>query len=223
MEPPVGPAVGSAGCNSRRDGSVHRRRGSSSFRQPDKEDAITLLKDDHSTVKGLFQKFEQAGDRAYATKRKIVDKIIEELSIHAAIEEQIFYPAIRHAIEQTEDEVLEALEEHHVVKWTLTELEKTDPKDERFDAKVTVLIESVRHHMKEEEGEMFPKVRKAFSRTQLNELGDLMDRAKLAAPTRPHPRSPDEPPGNVIAAPLMAILDAGKEAVKKVTGRSKAS
>jgi hemerythrin superfamily protein len=182
-------------------------------------DAITLLKDDHRTVKDLFRKFEQAGDRAYATKRKLVDRMIEELSIHASIEEQVFYPSVRHAIEQTEDDVLEALEEHHIVKWTLTELEKIDPKNERFDAKVTVLIESVRHHMEEEEGEMFPKVRKALSRTQLNDLGDLMERAKAAAPTRPHPSAPDEPPGNIAAAPVLAILDAGKEVVQKVRNR----
>jgi len=179
-------------------------------------DAITLLKEDHRTVKALFRKFEQAGDRAFATKRKLVDKITEELSVHAAIEEQVFYPAVRHAIEATEDDVLESLEEHHIVKWTLSELEKMDPKDERFDAKVTVLIESVEHHMNEEEGEMFPKVRKALSRTQLNDLGDLMERAKLAAPKRPHPRAPDEPPANAIAGPVMAILDAGMQAVQKV-------
>ena len=187
-------------------------------------DAITLLKDDHKTVKGLFRKFEKAGDHAYITKRKLVDKITEELSVHAAIEEQVFYPAVRHTLNQTEDDVLEALEEHHIVKWTLSELEKMDPKDERFDAKVTVLIESVEHHIGEEEGEMFPKVRKALSRTQLNELGDLMERAKLAAPKRPHPRSPDEHPTNAIAAPVLAVLDAGKQVVKKVAQlRPKAS
>jgi hemerythrin superfamily protein len=188
-------------------------------------DAITLLKQDHRTVKGLFRKFEQAGDRAYATKKKLVEQITEELSVHAAIEEQVFYPSVRQAIEETEDDVLESLEEHHIVKWTLSELEEMDPRDERYDAKVTVLIESVRHHIGEEEEDMFPKVRTALSRTQLAELGDLMERAKLAAPKRPHPRAPDEPPGNVIGGPVLAILDAGKEAVKKVTGRgrSKAS
>jgi hemerythrin superfamily protein len=184
-------------------------------------DAITLLKDDHRTVKGLFRKFEQAGDRAYATKQKLVEQITEELSVHAAIEEQIFYPSVRQAIEEAEGDVLESLEEHHIVKWTLSELEGMDPKDERYDAKVTVLIESVRHHIGEEEGDMFPKVRKALSRTQLAELGDLMERAKLAAPKRPHPRAPDEPPANLIGGPIIAILDAGKEAVKKVTSKSR--
>src|SRR3954465_5223227 len=98
-------------------------------------DAITLLKDDHKTVKRLFRKFEQAGDRAFTTKKKLVDKITEELSVHSAIEEQVFYPSVRHAVESTEDDVLESLEEHHIVKWTLSELENMDPHDERYDAK----------------------------------------------------------------------------------------
>ena len=72
------------------------------------------------------------------------------------------------------------------------------PEAERYDAKVTVLIESVRHHVEEEEQDMFPRVRKALSREQLSELGDLIERAKKVAPTRPHPKAPDEPPGNAI-------------------------
>jgi hemerythrin superfamily protein len=184
-------------------------------------DAITMLKDDHRAVEDLFKRFERAGDRAFAEKRRIADRVVEALSKHAAIEEQVFYPSVREAIVETEDDVLESLEEHHIVKWTLSELEKMEPQDERYDAKVTVLIESVRHHIGEEERDMFPRVRKALTRTQLSELGDLMERAKLAAPTRPHPRAPDEPPGNVIGGPVLAMLDAGKEAVKKVTGRGK--
>ncbi len=184
-------------------------------------DAITLLREDHTTVRDLFQKFEKAGDRAYKTKRRLVDRIIEELAVHSAIEEQLFYPAVREAVEGAQEDVLESLEEHHVVKWTLSELEKMDPEDERFDAKVAVLIESVRHHMEEEEGEMFPKVRAAVSRRRLADLGELMDRAKLAAPKRPHPRSPDEPPWNIVAGPVAAALDAGKQAVSRVTRRAR--
>src|SRR5689334_8439076 len=78
-------------------------------------DAITLLKDDHRTVEQLFKRFEKAGDRAHAQKRKIVDRIIEELSVHAAIEEQLFYPVARATVPKTEDIALESLEEHHVV------------------------------------------------------------------------------------------------------------
>ena len=114
-------------------------------------DAITLLKQDHKAVKSLFSQFDKAGDDAFQKKRAIVDKIIEELSIHAAIEEQHFYPAARAAVEEAEDAVLESLEEHHVAKWVLSELEDMDPKAERFNAKVTVLKENILHHAEEEE------------------------------------------------------------------------
>jgi len=179
-------------------------------------DLITLLKNDHKTVEELFKKFEQAGDRANKTKRRLVDEIMTELSIHAAIEEQVFYPATREARQETEEMVLEALEEHHLVKLALSELEKMDPEDERFTPKVTVLIENVRHHVKEEEGEMFPKVRKAMKPKQLEALGEQLEEAKKSAPTRPHPAAPDEPPGNMIAGGVAAVMDAGKDAIRGV-------
>ena len=79
-------------------------------------DAITLLRADHKTVEQLFKRFERAGERAHVEKRQIVDRIIEELSIHAAIEEQILYPVARETVPATDDVVLESLEEHHIVK-----------------------------------------------------------------------------------------------------------
>jgi hemerythrin superfamily protein len=179
-------------------------------------DGITVLKNDHRTVEKLFKKFEQAGDRAYKTKRRLVDEMITELSIHAAIEEQVFYPATREAREETEEMVLESLEEHHLVKLALSELENLAPEEERFTPKVRVLIENVRHHVKEEEGEMFPKVRKAMKPAQLEALGRQLEEAKKRAPTRPHPKTPDEPPANLVAGGVAAVMDAGKDAVKAV-------
>jgi hemerythrin superfamily protein len=170
-------------------------------------DAITLLRNDHKTVEQLFKRFEKAGDRAYVEKRQIVDRIIEELSIHAAIEEQVFYPVVRATVPDTEDVTLESLEEHHIVKWLLSELEDLDPSHERFDAKVTVLIENVRHHVEEEEGEFFPKVRRELGRTALADLGDAMADAKKAAPTHPHPRSPDVPPANAVVGAIAGVVD----------------
>src|ERR1700722_494466 len=125
-------------------------------------DAITQLKADHKAVEALFKRFEKAGDGARAAKGDIADRIIEELSVHAAIEEQVFYPSVRREVEGVEDQVLESLEEHHIAKWVLSELDGMDPSDERFDAKVTVLIESVRHHVEEEEQDLFPAVRAAL-------------------------------------------------------------
>ena len=170
-------------------------------------DAITLLRDDHKTVERLFKRFEKAGDRAHVEKRQIVDRIIEELSVHAAIEEQVFYPVARATVPATEDIALESLEEHHIVKWVLAELADLDPSDERFDAKVTVLIENVRHHVEEEEGEFFPKVRDVLNRKALADLGAALADAKKSAPTHPHPRLPDVPPGNTVGGAIAGVVD----------------
>jgi hemerythrin superfamily protein len=152
-------------------------------------DAITMLKDDHRAVEALFKRFEKAGDRAFSLKRTLVDKMIVALSKHAAIEEEWFYPATRATVPGVDDVVLESIEEHHIVKWLLSELEHRGPRDESFNAKVTVLIENVRHHVKEEERDYFPKVRKELGRRALLDLGDAMATAKATAPSRPHPRA----------------------------------
>ncbi len=170
-------------------------------------DAISMLKDDHKTVERLFKRFEKAGDRAHIEKRDIVDGIIETLSMHAAIEEQVFYPVVRATVPDTEDLVLESLEEHHIVKWVLSELDSRRPEDERFDAKVTVLIENVRHHVEEEERDLFPMVRNELGRNSLRDLGEAMAAAKKAAPTHPHPRSPDTPPGNLVVGATAGVAD----------------
>lgn len=182
-------------------------------------DAITLLKSDHKSVEKLFKSYEKAGDRAKVTKRKLVAQMIKELSIHAAIEEEIFYPAARHAVEETTPTVLESLEEHHIVKWVLSELEGMEPGDERFDAKVTVLIELVRHHVEEEEHQFFPRVRGGLGRSRLAEIGDQLEKAKRTAPTRPHPRQPDTPPANVMAGMVAGVVDHARGAVKEMAGR----
>jgi hypothetical protein len=149
-------------------------------------------------------------------KRTIVDKVIEELSIHAAIEEELFYPATRATVPDIDDMVLESIEEHHIVKWVLSELEHMDPREEAFDAKVTVLIENVRHHVGEEEDDYFPKVRKALGRNALAELGDAMEMAKTTAPHRPHPRSPSTPPANIVANNAAGVVDRIEDTVSGV-------
>ena len=160
-------------------------------------DAITLLKKDHETVENLFKQFEESDPSDSATRRKLVDQMIEELAVHSAIEEQVFYPAVREDVPDTEDEVLEGLEEHHIVKWTLAELKKMDPDHERFTAKVTVLMESVRHHVEEEEEELFTQVTDALDAKRLEQIGGALELAKTRAPAEPQPAAPDTPPGNV--------------------------
>jgi hemerythrin superfamily protein len=175
-------------------------------------DGITLLKQDHKAVKKLFREFQSQSEDATATKRRIVDDIVRELTIHASIEESVFYPAVKGISEDLRDSVLESLEEHHVVKWLCSELDGMDPTDERFDAKVTVLIESVKHHIDEEEGEFFPQVREALGRKVLGEIGTMLEDAKRRAPTHPHPKAPDEPPGNIVASGVAALVDRVRDA-----------
>ncbi len=170
-------------------------------------DAIHVLTEDHRRVEELFVRFEQTGDGAHKRRQDLVQRITEALSVHASIEEEIFYPAARRVGRDGVDDVLEALEEHHLVKLTLAELETMDPSHERYGAKVTVLIESVRHHVKEEERELFPSVRNTLDRAQLRDIGDELVAAKRTAPTRPHPEAPDTPPGNIVAQVLTAPLD----------------
>ncbi|MFK3731449.1 hemerythrin domain-containing protein [Streptomyces sp. NPDC088090] len=148
-------------------------------------DGIVLLRDDHKTVEKLFKEFERAGDDDRARKREIADQVIRELTAHTWIEEQVFYPAAREAAPDTTDHILESVEEHHAVVWMLSELDGLDPSDERFDAKMTVLMENVRHHVEEEERDWFPEVRKAMGRNRLLELGDRMEEARKNAPASP--------------------------------------
>jgi hemerythrin superfamily protein len=171
----------------------------------------------------LFKRFEKAGDNAHVQKRDIVDRIIEELSKHAAVEEQLFYPVTRATVPDVEDTALESIEEHHIVKWVLSELDGMDPTDERFDAKVTVLIENVRHHVEEEEEDYFPKVRDELGRKSLNHLGDALEQAKATAPTHPHPRSPDTPPANLLAGAGAGAIDRLTDTVSGVAQGSVAA
>ena len=185
-------------------------------------DALAILKADHRSVEEKFVKYEALGRRALKSKADIVRDVIKALSIHALIEEQYVYPAIRERVAEQTDDVLEALEEHHIVKWTLSELMDMTPDNERFDAKFTVLMENVRHHVKEEEKTLFPAVRIAFTKAELQSLGETLEKGKAAAPSRPHPKAADEPPMNLvsslIAKPLDAIRDAGESAVRQIRG-----
>ena len=150
-------------------------------------DAIVLLKEDHKTVEKLFKDYEKASkaDATPAAKKQIVDQVVQELTTHAYIEETVFYPAARKAVPETGEHVLESVEEHHVVVWMLSELMNLDPSDERYDAKMTVLMENVRHHVEEEEQEWFPDVRKGLGRKRLQELGEQLEAAKADAPSDP--------------------------------------
>jgi hemerythrin-like domain-containing protein len=151
-------------------------------------DAIVLLKADHKEIKALFKKFQQASPNATKTKGDLVARMIELLTVHTYLENEIMYPEVRRLLPDLEDDVLESYEEHHVADLLVMELSALSPEAERFDAKTSVLIENVSHHIDEEEQDWFPKVRAQLGRNQLAELGGRMLVAKTKAP-----RSPAQP------------------------------
>lgn len=148
-------------------------------------DAIVLLKADHKEIRRLFREFEAAGDKAAKKKSKLVKRIIELLTVHTYVENEVMYPEVRALLPDLEDDVLESYEEHHVADILCMELSGMAPDAERFDAKTTVLIESVTHHIKEEEDDWFPKVRTGLSRKQLQEIGARIEEARDKAPRTP--------------------------------------
>src|SRR3954447_19491204 len=148
-------------------------------------DAIVLLRDDHKEIKRTFDAFEKAGENAHAERGRLVDKMIELLTVHTYIENEVMYPRVRKLLPDLEDDVLESYEEHHVADVLVMELAGMKPDDERFRAKTMVLIENVRHHIEEEEQEWFPKVREGLGRKALQELGAEMLQVRQRAPRRP--------------------------------------
>ena len=168
----------SSSANAARRGNRSRaraRRAPRAQRAPRtrKPEAIGMLKEDHRRVEALFTKFERTkGD---SQKERIASSICEELKLHAQLEEELFYPAAREAT-SAEDLMNEAEVEHATAKDLIRQIEGSSPSDERYDALVTVLGEYIRHHVKEEEGEMFRKVR--ASGLDLQELGERMQARK---------------------------------------------
>jgi len=148
------------------------------------QDAIVMLKADHKEVRALFREFQKS-TTTDARKGKLVQQIIELLTVHTFIENEVMYPRVRALLPDLEDDVLESYEEHHVADVLVMELLPMTPKDERFEAKATVLIENVTHHIEEEEQDWFPKVREGLTRTQLREIGEELAQAKARAPRRP--------------------------------------
>ena len=144
-------------------------------------DAITLLKTDHRKVEKLFKEVEETSETAHASRAKIFAQIKQELTAHAEVEEKIFYPAFKAQTKkdsEERDEVLEAYEEHANVKSMLEKLGSLEPTDETYNAKLQVLTELVKHHVKEEETELFKQAREVLDDSQLEELGAQMEAAK---------------------------------------------
>ncbi len=158
--------------------------------------AIELLKKQHREVEDLFEEFEGAGESARKTKERLCREISDQLAVHVEIEEKLFYPESKQ--DDTEELLREAVEEHLTMKRTLADLIGTDVDDEQFDARMKVLKELVEHHVGEEEHDLFPKVRKACTREELEDLGARMEALaeeieRAGAPSRAIPGQTEGP------------------------------
>lgn len=140
-------------------------------------DALTLLKSDHDEVKTMLNKLDDTTERAEKTRTEGLASLKEALEAHEAIEEEIFYPALKEHAE-AKAIVLEAYEEHDVVDSIMSELVDTHVDDETWAAKLTVMKENLEHHIEEEEGDMFTKTRKVMDEQELKDLGERMKARK---------------------------------------------
>lgn len=143
-------------------------------------DAITLLKNDHDKLLGLLEQLETTTERAEKTRPELFGRIKEELTVHEIVEEEIFYPTLKQH-PKAKEIVLEGYEEHHVVDELMGELDALAVDDETWGPKAKVMIENIRHHIEEEEGDMFVKARQIFDRAELDQLGAAMADRKAEA------------------------------------------
>jgi hemerythrin superfamily protein len=148
------------------------------------EDALTLLKHDHDEVKKLFSQFEKAKESA--KQLQLCQQVCMELTIHAQIEEQSFYPEVR-KLPDLEDMVLESLEEHRQAKELIAKLQGMRAGDDHLEPDMKVLKEDIEHHVQEEEKDMFPKVKKAMGNDRLEQMGKTLKRQKTSMKTEMMP------------------------------------
>ena len=179
---------------------------------PEPVNAVHLLQQDHREVEQLFSQIEAAGG---AGPDEAVNEVVRELSVHAVIEEQVLYPAIREKVTGGDELADHAIEEHQEVKELLAQIERSDGDATERRSLLARLTREVRSHVEEEEGDVLPKLQAAVGPDELRQLGEAMAQAKKMAPTRPHPHAPNTPPGNVVAGPAAALVDKARDALKR--------
>jgi hypothetical protein len=168
-------------------------------------DALEVLTHDHRMVEQLFRDYHAAASDKQ--RRAVVELLVRELSKHAALEESMIYPLAKQVLDDGAQEIDEHLSEHMAIKKTLLALDRLPEGDERTDDLVARLRRDVEEHVREVEGEFMPRIRAAVPQEDLAELGQLLEKAKRSAPTRPHPHAPDHPPALTLAGPVAAAYD----------------
>ncbi|HXF16816.1 MAG TPA: hemerythrin domain-containing protein [Burkholderiales bacterium] len=144
-----------------------------------RQDATQILAADHKKVSKIFAEFEKIKDRDSEGKQQLVKKACDELTVHAQVEEEIFYPALHEALKESDQDLVDEAEvEHASIKQLIETLKTCDPEDRHYDASVMVLSEYVKHHVKEEQDEIFPKARKAKD-LDLKQMGEEIMARKM--------------------------------------------
>ncbi|MFC4020880.1 hemerythrin domain-containing protein [Micromonospora sp. GCM10011542] len=176
------------------------------------QDVVDVLTSDHQEVETLFVELEsRQGTPEH--RRQLADVVIAELVRHSVAEEAYVYPAARKALPDGDQVAEHEISEHSEAERTMKELESVDPSDPRFDQLLSHLTATIRHHIQDEESDLFPRLRAAVAHEELVELAGKVNAAKKTAPTRPHPAAPDHPPANKLLAPGTGLVDRMRDAL----------
>ncbi|MBN6051645.1 hemerythrin domain-containing protein [Nonomuraea sp. RK-328] len=184
----------------------------------EQQDVISVLVTDHREVEGMFAELETMVGAIDERPKTLAEQVVIELVRHSVAEEAYLYPAVRQFVEGGDELADREIGEHAEAEETMKRLEKLEPGDDEFWPVMEKLMREIRHHVQEEEGELFPKLRASCPAEELTELGAKVERAKKVAPTRPHPSAPDKPPLNKLLAPGAGLVDRLRDAL---TGRGK--
>jgi hemerythrin superfamily protein len=172
-------------------------------------DVIEVLEHDHREVEQMFAELESlrgaSTDEAKARRKELADQVTIELVRHSVAEEVLVYPQVEEKVSAEEAE--HAREEHAEAEETLARLEKLDADDPGFDDELATLMEEIRHHIRDEEGQMFAHMRQVIDPEELRKLGSRVEAFKKVAPTRPHPHVPNEPLPRLAAGPAASLFD----------------
>lgn len=182
----------------------------------DGTDVLRILAADHRDVEDLFQRYEAANDPA--EKTKIAHSIVHELAVHAEVEELYFYPRLRDEFHDGAELTDGAVNEHMRMKQALNDIDSMTAVDDEFDGLMRTLVREVRHHVRGEESDLFPRAREVLSAEQRRDLGARLERARSMVPTRPHSDAPTPPGAETGAEPPTALSDRVRNAVRAASG-----
>jgi hemerythrin superfamily protein len=172
-------------------------------------DVIEVLEHDHREVEQMFAELESlrgaSTEEAQSRRKDLTEQVTIELVRHSVAEEVLVYPQVEKKV--SPEEVEHAREEHAEAEKTLQRLEKLDADDPGFDDELATLMKEIRHHIEDEEGQMFAHMRQVIDPEELRKLGGRVEAFKKVAPTRPHPNVPNRPLAQVAAGPALSLFD----------------